>query len=83
MTVTPSFEFAGDRWSDVNLAPTPAFPFVRTGAFTIVNLAAQYAVQQNVEIAAGFKNLTDDDYQLAWGFPQPGRTFYVKARTMF
>ena len=28
----------------------------------------------------GFKNLTDDNYELAWGFPQPGRTFYVKTR---
>jgi iron complex outermembrane receptor protein len=28
----------------------------------------------------GLKNLTDDNYELSWGFPQPGRTFYVKTR---
>jgi len=26
------------------------------------------------------KNLTDDNYELAWGFPQPGRSFYIKTR---
>ena len=30
LTITPSLDVAGDRWSDVN--PAPAFPYVRTGA---------------------------------------------------
>ena len=28
--------------------------------------------------SSGSENLTDDNYELAWGFPQPGRTFYFK-----
>jgi len=77
-TITPSIDLAGDRWSDVN--PAPAFPYVRTGAYTLVNVAAEYAFERNLGVVAGFKNLTDENYSLAWGFPQPGRTFYFKTR---
>ncbi len=80
LTITPSIDVAGDRWSDVNSAPLPAFPYVRTGAYTLVNLAAEYEIARNVSVAFGFKNLSDENYELAWGFPQPGRTFYFKTR---
>lgn len=78
LSVTPSLDFAGDRWSDVN--PTPAFPFVRTGGYTMLNVAAQYSFAGGIDLMVGGRNLTDDNYELAWGFPQPGRTFYVKTR---
>ena len=58
----------------------PAFPYVRTGAYTLLNLAAEYTIARNVSVVFGFRNLTDDNYELAWGFPQPGRTFYFKTR---
>jgi iron complex outermembrane receptor protein len=48
-----------------------------------LNVAIEYTVQRSLELAGGFKNLTDDDYQLAWGYPQQGRTFYLKARAKF
>ena len=35
------------------------------------------------EISLGFKNLLDDYYELASGYPQPGRTFYLKTRMRF
>jgi iron complex outermembrane receptor protein len=78
LTITPSLDVAGDRWSDVD--PAPAFPYVRTGAYTLLDLSAQYAIVSDFDIVFGFKNLTDDNYELAWGFPQPGRSFYVKTR---
>jgi iron complex outermembrane receptor protein len=80
LTITPSLDLAGDRWSDMNTTPVPAFPYVRTGAYSLFDLAAQYGVVRNFDVAVGFKNLADDNYSLAWGFPQPGRTFYVKTR---
>jgi iron complex outermembrane receptor protein len=83
LTITPSLEVAGDRWSDVNTNPAPAVPYVRLGAYTLANVSAQYLVHRSLELTAGLKNLTDDNYQLAWGFPQPGRTFYVKTRVLF
>ncbi len=81
LSITPSLDVAGDRWSDVN--PPPAFPYVRTGAYTLVDLAAEYAIVRGFTVAGGFKNLTDDNYSLAWGFPQPGRTFYLKMRITY
>src|SRR5262249_14467196 len=80
LTITPTLDIAGDRWSDVNTTPVPAFPYVRTGSYTLLELAAQYSVARNFDVALGFKNLMDQNYELAWGFPQPGRTFYVKTR---
>ena len=78
LTITPSLDVAGDRWSDMN--PALPFPYVRTGAYTLVNLAAQYSFASNFDVVFGFKNLSDDNYELAWGFPQPGRTFYLKTQ---
>ena len=40
----------------------------------------RYSVVRNFDVVLGFKNLGDDNYSLAWGFPQPGRTFYIKTR---
>ncbi|MEP7119100.1 MAG: TonB-dependent receptor [Acidobacteriota bacterium] len=78
LSITPSLDLAGNRWSDVN--PAPAFPYVRTGAYTLLNLAAEFAVTSGFDVVVGARNMTDDNYELAWGFPQPGRTFYVKTR---
>jgi len=78
LTITPSLDLAGDRWSEVN--PAPAFPYVRTGQYTLLSLAAEYRFARNVDVVFGTTNLTDDNYALAWGFPQPGRTFYLKTR---
>jgi iron complex outermembrane receptor protein len=58
----------------------PAFPYVRTGGYTLLDMSAQYAIQRGFDVVFGLKNLTDDNCELAWGFPQPGRTFYVKTR---
>jgi iron complex outermembrane receptor protein len=80
LRVTPSLELSGDRWSDVN--PAPAFPYVRTGAHSLLNVDATYSLTRRVELGLGFKNLFDDHYELAWGYPQPGRSFYLRARVM-
>jgi iron complex outermembrane recepter protein len=80
LTLTPSLDIAGDRWSDVNTNPLPALPYLRTGSYTLLDVSAQYSMQRNVDVVFGLKNLTDRNYELSWGFPQPGRTFYVKTR---
>jgi iron complex outermembrane receptor protein len=81
LRLTPSLGVADDRWSDVN--PAPAFPYVKTGAYSLLDLDATYTFPMSLELSLGFKNLLDDYYELAWGYPQPGRTFYVKTRMMF
>jgi iron complex outermembrane receptor protein len=81
LRITPSLELADDRWSDVN--PAPAFPYVKTGAHSLLDIDATFAFSRHLEASAGLKNALDDHYELAWGFPQPGRSFYLKTRMMF
>jgi iron complex outermembrane receptor protein len=92
LRITPSLELADDRWSDVNPAPAPpAIPYVKTGGYALLDLDATYAFGRGlasadfrgIELSLGFKNLLDDHYELAWGYPQPGRTFYVKTRMLY
>jgi iron complex outermembrane receptor protein len=76
-----SLEVAGDRWSDVN--PAPAFPYVRTGAYTLLDVDATYTLPRGLELSLGLKNALDKYYELAWGYPQQGRTFYAKTQVRF
>jgi iron complex outermembrane receptor protein len=80
LTITPSVDIAGDRWSDMNTTPLPVFPFVRTGSYSMFDISAQYSVVRNFDVVFGLKNVGDQHFELAWGFPQPGRSLYVKTR---
>src|SRR5262245_56569695 len=63
LRVTPSVDLADDRWSDVN--PAPPFPYVQTGAYSLLDLDGTYALPKGLEVSIGFKNLLDDYYELA------------------
>ena len=80
LTITPSLEVTSNRWSDRTTSPAQTFPYIRTGSAQLVNLQAEYAITQNLDIALGAKNLLDQSYELSWGLPQQGRNFYAKAR---
>jgi len=80
ITLTPSLEVASNRWSDQTTSPALAFPYIQTGNYQLLNLQAEYAVTENVAVAAGAKNLFDQNYELSWGLPQQGRNFFMKAR---
>ena len=81
LAVTPSIEVADDRWSNVN-PPVPD-PYVATGSYTVVNVDSSYTFGNGVELALGARNLLDDNYELAWGFPESGRNVYGKVRIRF
>jgi iron complex outermembrane receptor protein len=83
LSVTPSLDLADDRWSDISTAPVTPFPYIKTGAYSLPALNATYQATKNIQFSAGVKNLSDDYYQLAWGLPQAGRTFYLRTRTIF
>lgn len=88
LTITPSLELASDRHSLITSAnstlPTLGVPnYVKTGAYALLNVQAEYAVTQNVTAAIGGTNLTDEDFSLVEGFPEPGRQFFANARVRF
>lgn len=75
-TVTPSVEFASDRWT-TNTAGTV---YYRTGAYMLVGLAAAWTVTPHVELSGGVRNLLDAQYSLWDGFPEEGRSAYLTLR---
>ncbi len=77
-SITPSVELASDRWSEVT-----GGGYVRIGDYTLLNLQAQYRGGDLWELAVGGTNLTDEDFQLAHGYPEPGASAYVRLRLNF
>ncbi len=82
-SITPSLEIASSRWSDVSTTPAQPFPYTLTGSYTMFNVQADYKATSGLEFAAGIRNILDQNYELAWGLPQPGRSYYVKAKATF
>jgi iron complex outermembrane recepter protein len=78
LAITPSIELASDRWSDVT-----GGGYVRIGDHTLLNLQVQYRGSAIWEIAAGASNLLDENFELAQGYPEPGRNAYVRLRLNF
>jgi iron complex outermembrane receptor protein len=74
--VQPDLEIASDRW-EVNAAGAG---YLRAGAFDLLNARVAYNLPQGVELAVGARNLLDQNYQLAQGYPEPGRSFFMSAR---
>ncbi len=83
IALTPSVEAADDRWSDKTTNPVTPLPYVQTGAYTLLNADATFRLPTGLELAVGLKNLLDENYELAWGYPEVGRTAYMKFRIAF
>lgn len=77
-TFTPSVELADDRWSDVT-----GGGYVRTGDYTLLNLQVAYRGGDAWELALGGSNLLDESFELAQGYPEPGRNAYLRMRLNF
>lgn len=75
---TPSIEYASNRWNS-----GPGTSYLRTGRYALVNLQVQWDAAKNVRFAVGGRNLTDEEFELAWGFPEQGRSFYGKVQVDF
>jgi iron complex outermembrane receptor protein len=56
---------------------------VMLGSFTTANLKAVYRPAKNLSAEAGVTNLTDKNYSLADGFPNPGRMWFANANYQF
>ncbi|WP_334148099.1 hypothetical protein [Hyphomicrobium sp.] len=57
--------------------------YIETGSYALVNVQAEYNFNDNFSAAVGGANLTDENYALAEGFPEPGRQFFATARLKF
>jgi iron complex outermembrane receptor protein len=56
---------------------------VKTSGFALANLNMQYDFSDSMSVNFGVRNIFDKNYELTEGFPEPGRSFYLKTRLTF
>jgi iron complex outermembrane receptor protein len=49
----------------------------KSGAFTLLNTSATVHVWRYFSVEAGINNITDKNYTLVEGYPEPGRNYFV------
>lgn len=79
LLLQPSLEAAGDRW----LVNTAGTRWRRDGGHALASLRIAWRAAEGLELAASASNLFDVNYQLAEGFPEPGRSFGLSARLRY
>lgn len=80
LTVTPSVEWDSSRWTVTSSSAISPPRYYRTGAYTLINLALSWTVNEHFDALIGGRNLLDRNYQLVDGFPEQGRNFYASLR---
>ena len=78
LTITPSLELASDRWSEVT-----GGGYVRTGDYTLLNLQVAVPRRRPVGDRGRRHEPADENFELAHGYPEPGRNVYVRLRLNF
>jgi iron complex outermembrane receptor protein len=78
LSVTPSIEFASDRWTS-----KPGNIYYETGAFALVNVQGEYSFTPETSLLLTARNLFDEDYTLTDGYPEAGRSFQATMRAKF
>ncbi len=79
LSFTPNVEFASKRWT----VTSDGSHYYKTGAFGLVNLQAEYDLDEHTTFAVTARNLLDADYQLTDGFPEPGGSFVANVKATF
>ncbi|MFZ2162469.1 MAG: TonB-dependent receptor [Sideroxyarcus sp.] len=67
-------EYNSSRWASNTVA---------LSGYTTLNLKAAYRVTSAISTEAGVNNLTDRNYSLADGYPNPGRSYFANASLKF
>lgn len=80
LDVMPNIAVASSQWSPL---VTSQNSYVRTGSYVLGNISVDYTVRKGLQLGFGVRNLFDDNYSLADGYPEPGRSFFLKGRVSF
>ena len=87
LTLTPSVEIYGSRWSDPAAGQprtaSPTYSYIKTGGFALANLRASWQVSEKAAIDFGIRNLLDRDVQIVAGYPEAGRSFFLASQIKF
>lgn len=85
LTLSPSLEIAGSRWSDPAIGSgdrnNPIYS--RMSGFALTNLEASWQATGQTALYFGIRNIFDRDYAVTEGFPETGRNVYLTAQMTF
>lgn len=79
LQLLPTLDIASNRWT----TDSTGIDYFKTGHYINLSINALYQVTDQLELGVGAKNLLDKNYQLAAGYPEQGRNFYVKLRFVY
>ena len=77
--IVPNVDVASDRW----ITNTAGTQFFRTGSYVQANLRIDFDLIEGIAVGVGGRNLLDNNYQLADGFPEAGRSFFASLRARY
>jgi vitamin B12 transporter len=80
LVVDAGASYAGERQDDAFLLDPPYVERVTLSDYTLVNLAASYAVTRQVTVYARIENALDEDYEDVYGFATPGAGAFAGVR---
>ncbi len=75
LTLVPNVEYNSSRYS--------SSIGTKTDGFWLCNLDAQAALPRGFDLAAGIRNVLDENYELDEGYPEEGRNGYVSVQYRF
>ena len=76
----PGADIESNRWTVTDVAP---ITYYRTGHHLNAQVSAEYEVTKAVRATVGVRNLLDQNYQLASGYPEQGRSYYASLRLTY
>jgi iron complex outermembrane receptor protein len=86
LSIVPSVEIASDRTTLDTFVPGSPAGTVRyydTGNYVRADLRIDYAILPQVTVGVGARNLFDEYYMLADGFPEQGRSMYLTLKARY
>ncbi len=84
LRIVPNVDIASKRTTITSSTSSALSPlYYRTGSYVLANLRADYDLLDNVAFGVGGRNLFDDNYVLADGFPDGGRTLFASLRVRY
>ncbi|MFV0361121.1 TonB-dependent receptor plug domain-containing protein [Tropicimonas sp.] len=85
LTLSPSIEAYGSRWSDpaVNSGDAENPTYTKMSEFALANFAGTWQATPRIAVDFGVRNLLDHNYELVEGYPEPGRSFFLTSQVKF
>lgn len=83
LTISCTGTYVGKRNDSYYDAATFATVNVRNDGYFKADVTAQYAVVPQLTLTAKAENITNKEYQQAYGYTMPGRSFYVGVKGVF